>query len=496
MFRAEKEDLVSVQNLEKSTFTGNFKFNKDREFPGILKLTRRKSCLDIWDEDWCNISDFWKNESIKSVMGIVSGGEKVSLIDCVEERSHIFGMGVLDQRKGSINDIKFSVNYAVFGDEHISHDEKAIKEASFLVDDANILFHDPDVFGGIGGFYPRPDPKPFLKEILQSRNENSGNIEIGEHSIILYYTGEDKIIEVDTSEADKVLEKVSVERNIGLPSSLVGGPDGVRIENEVYITLQFINAVTFQNAVQRVLGILHFLELLAGRPQNLVNFLVRRQTGKELSRPLQVYIDWFPEHERSESEQRPQSLVDAVQNPKRFSSLTKGWLKRDEDWRAARGIFFGCFMKHVYDNDRLIGAASMFDFLPDDAVSIEDETEKKSIEKDRVVKSKLGRRIESRAQYIIEKIGNKVPNISYVIKESVDCRNYYVHGGKPKINYEETGVFPFFVDTLEFIFAASDLIEAGWDIQDWYDASRSHPFYWYLADYEDNLRELKRLCPI
>ena len=485
LFRAEKENLVSVQNLEKSTFTGNFKFAKDRGFPGILKLTRRKSCLDIWDEDWCDINDIWKNEndwSIKSMMGIVSGGEKVSLIDCVAKESRVPGM--LAQGKGSINDIKFSVNYAIFGDEHISHDEKAIKEASFLVDDANILFHDPDVFGGIAGFYPYPDPKPFLKEIIQSCNENSHNIEIGEHSIILYYTGEGKIIEVDTSEADKVLEKVSVGRNIGLPSSLLGGPDGVRIENEVYVTLRFINAVTFQNAVQRVLGIIRFLELLAGRPQNLVNLLVRRQTGKELSRPLRVYINWFPEHERSESEQEPQLLVDAVQNPKRFESLIKDWLKRDEGWRVARGVFFGCFMRHVYDKDRLIGAVSMFDFLPEDAVSVVKS------------KSKLGRKIESRAQYITEKIGNKVPDISCVIKESIDCRNYYVHGGEPKIDYEETGIFPFLINTLEFIFAASDLIEAGWDIQYWCDTSRSHPFYWYLVDYEDNLRELKRLRPL
>ena len=51
----------------------------------------------------------------------------------------------------------------------------------------------------------------------------------------------------------------------------------------------------------------------------------------------------------------------------------------------------------------------------------------------------------------------------------------------------------FFTDTLEFIFAASDLIEAGWDIEKWISrgTTMSHPFGRYRVNYEANLNHLK-----
>ena len=85
-----------------------------------------------------------------------------------------------------------------------------------------------------------------------------------------------------------------------------------------------------------------------------------------------------------------------------------------------------------------------------------------------------------------------------VTDEAVSCRNYYVHGGEPGFEYDKhREVTNFFTDTLEFVFAASDLIEAGWDAKAWCESptSMSHPFGRYRVSFLDSLRRLKLLLP-
>ena len=47
----------------------------------------------------------------------------------------------------------------------------------------------------------------------------------------------------------------------------------------------------------------------------------------------------------------------------------------------------------------------------------------------------------------------------------------------------------------EFVFAASDLIEAGWDIRSWimHGTTMTHPFGQYRATYPPALQQLKAL---
>ena len=90
----------------------------------------------------------------------------------------------------------------------------------------------------------------------------------------------------------------------------------------------------------------------------------------------------------------------------------------------------------------------------------------------------------------------RFPDLYTVIDEAVNCRNYYVHGGDRRFDYEASHeVLNFFIDTLEFVFATSDLIEAGWDIKAWCETptSMSHPFGRYRITYEGNLNKLRSL---
>ena len=58
--------------------------------------------------------------------------------------------------------------------------------------------------------------------------------------------------------------------------------------------------------------------------------------------------------------------MDAVRDPNGFSNILAAWLERENTWYGARERFFQSFEKQrTYDIDRLIGAANMFDLMPE-----------------------------------------------------------------------------------------------------------------------------------
>ncbi|MCL4500959.1 MAG: hypothetical protein M1438_03760 [Deltaproteobacteria bacterium] len=100
-------------------------------------------------------------------------------------------------------------------------------------------------------------------------------------------------------------------------------------------------------------------------------------------------------------------------------------------------------------------------------------------------------------KFLIDKVVDRFPDLFPVTDEAVNCRNHYVHGSPPSFDYRDYSsgfdAITFFTDTLEFVFAASDLIEAGGDVKGWCEipTSMSHPFGSYRVCYADNLRKLK-----
>jgi len=75
-------------------------------------------------------------------------------------------------------------------------------------------------------------------------------------------------------------------------------------------------------------------------------------------------------------------------------------------------------------------------------------------------------------------------------------RNYFVHGSVQNFAYMQNWqTIEFFIETLEFIFGAGDLIDAGWNIQEWHrrGTTMSHPYGAYKVTYPTGLAELKAL---
>ena len=496
-----------------------------------------ESLLYVWGVDSDGLKKEWlnkDNQSFQSMHGIAESREKVSLIDCKMIKPFFFKP---DSGISGIRGIGFSPKHVVFGDECISHDEKTIREVSLVTDDTNILFHDLEVFGVINNKYASDESlKLLVKLIFELKAVNEEKRNAGPRPVVLYYTGKNQIPEEDDLswrdraeilEADTLLGKISVLRNTTLGNS---GPCGAEIKNTVSVNIRFEDAVVFKEAFRGASKILRFIEILAGRPQNIFEFLIYKESShQEPPVRLQVY-EARPKYDRSADKEESQNLsfdfiINAGRNPEEFSRVLESWLNRDEPWKDARTRFSDCFGKqNFYDTDRLVAAANTFDLLPNKAFPAEKEHPEniknaykkskkifselpESPERDRFLDA-LGRacgvtlkkKVRHRAQLVVDKIGDKIPEIFTVTDEAVNWRHYYVHGGSKRVridDYEqEKDIKIFLTDTLEFIFAVSDLVEAGWNIKAW---TRSmfftHPFSLYMRNYRENLGKLKSHLP-
>ena len=437
--------------------------------------------------------------------GIFHDLTKVTLLQCIT--SSCPGSSIRGEQRNYFANI--FPHYVIHGDHYVDPVEKKIAAVQFVVDDATTLFYDFDAFGSL------IDARPFIEQIVQA-NGLERKIATGPDPQILYFTGKREIFEADT-----VLGRISASHN---PNHAFGGPEGGCLKNTLFVTIAFRETVTFNDTIDRVLILLRYLEMLVGRPQNLLKLYINVESNEERPASLQVYWSMLPTRELSNEELRPQPrdvLLDAVRQPVVFSRVLEGWLERQQTWHDARLRFSNSFAKQQhYDIDRIIGSANMFDILPSSAVPpdvqlsedlklAKEECRKifknlsQSSERDsvlsilgRVGKSGLKHKIRHRSQLLIDTVGEQFPDLFTVTDEAVNCRNHYVHGSEPRFDYSDNfDVVIFLMDTLEFVFAASDLIEAGWNVKAWgqSNTTMSHPFAQYRVNYEQNLQELKLL---
>lgn len=266
-----------------------------------------------------------------------------------------------------------------------------------------------------------------------------------------------------------------------------------------------------------------FFEIIIGRPQVVSRLSLKTGIGNDHLVDLDVYCSIPPWRNKKFDSKNPHSsdmLIDPVTRPEYFANVLAVWLEKNNEKEDSRFRFSQYFrQKNRYTIDRLIGAANTFDILPDSifgsTCTISNELANacesfrstlrklpQSTERDgllgaigRVGKPSLRTKIRNRAKPIIAIFSAEFPEMEFVIDEAVLCRNYYVHGTKQRdINYEEGGLIRFFADTLEFLFAATDLMEAGWDIEEWssHGSTLSHPFAQYCERYKTAYPELKK----
>ena len=482
--------------------TGSFAVSPGREIFGEITLKGANTSLFLRDSEPYEIQ-FLPGQSL---LGVLHDFSKVSLIECIQKisTSHT----TTTDKKSNFTASLFP-HFVLQGDRHLTSEEKLIVEVSFVIDDASILFYDFDAFGWV------KNPKSFIEQIVLS-NQIKREIPLGPDPEIVYFTGKRQIFSADT-----VFGKVTAFHN---PMHTFGGPTGVRIENEISINVEFHEAHTFGDAIPVVTALLKFFEVVIGRSKNVLYLNLSLISQTERPSILKVYWSMPPRRKQRIDVERPHPadvLIYPVDQPSIFSSVLGNWLARHSEWHEARGRFSASFAnQNSYSVDRIIGSANMFDLLPGSAFppneplpanlnSAKEECQRifrsmpVSQERDSVLsalgrlgKSNLKSKIRYRAGKVVEKAEMLFPDLFLVTDEAVNCRNRYVHGTDSEIDYEkEFNTFVFLTDTLEFVFAASDLLEAGWDIIAWskIPTSMSHPFGRYRIDYLKSLEYLKGL---
>jgi hypothetical protein len=257
-----------------------------------------------------------------------------------------------------------------------------------------------------------------------------------------------------------------------------------------------------------LLALVRYFELLVGRQQNVHSIGLVTGDGASPEQYLEVDCSMLPRREEPKKEERkPHTadlLLDPIQDPSIFGQVLTAYFGREAEWKIPRVRFASKFnQRYSYDVDRLIETANIFDILPNSVFPLEapisNEMSKardgakalfealpQSSDRDsvlgalgRVGKLSLKKKIAARVRMISATTATGFPDLGAVTEKAVNCRNFFVHGSKQDFDYSSNyPIIWFFVDTLQFVFGASDLIEAGWDIAAWLakGSMMTHPF--------------------
>jgi hypothetical protein len=479
---------------------GEFDLGDGNQLVGMLKIAGAQTLLTLHSKQFFHPI----TAPVGFIRGLLRDLTKVSLIDCISPGAGTVSKG---EERNHIADV--FPHFVVSGTEYLAPTEKTISHTNFVIDDGATLFYDFDAFGSI------IDARPLISEVVKA-NKLDREVEIGDYPQIQYFTGKHQIFSTNTC-----IGRVSVQHS---PHWSLPGPQGVHIRNTIRVSVDFSHRLQFHDVIDQIYVLRGYLGLLVGRPQNLreIHIQVRKNTDS----PEMLQVDWSlcPTRTETNHQSHPHPsdvLIDAVRSPEEFSKVLANWLDRQPSWRDARHRFFGIFAEQrTYDVNRLIGAANMFDILPPTAVPtdvelsadlLEAKTQARTLfmalnpspERNSVLsalgrlgKASLKRKVYARAQHVLDAVASRFPDLLAVLDHAVDCRNYFVHGGDPPLKYEDDSqVIWFFSDTLEFVFATSDLIETGWDINAWNArTSVSHPYGRYIRSYLGQLARLKTLA--
>ncbi|MFM0673151.1 HEPN domain-containing protein [Paraburkholderia sediminicola] len=237
---------------------------------------------------------------------------------------------------------------------------------------------------------------------------------------------------------------------------------------------------------------------------------------------LDVYMKYGPKRsKRAYNIPHPGDLpLDPVKRSVEFCKVIANWFEREKDWRQARVRYVGCIEKgSSYDIDRLVAAANMFDILPSSAFvaltdlkldlkeardksklifrKLDDGPERNSVlgALGRMHKPSLTSKVLQRVEIVTNSFGAQFPGLEKGAAIAIKARNHFVHGKSEGFDYRRVeSSFTFLTDLLEFVFAASDLITAGWDAQTWANAPHSagHSFAAFRWSYKDRMDFLLR----
>lgn len=487
----------------------------DSHFVGLLNIAEANSMLKLVGKN------FWELHETEytQIHGVLNDGKKASLLDCVLQGRTRYRFDEYSQCES-----RFFPNYVVIGEEFIRSDEPVIQAVRYHFENINCLL------SGYKTFQSLSTDKNEIHQILKaihkreekiaekhSRGKTPFKPQIGEHPHLLYFSDFREIIACEPK-----VGKVSLTNRT---SRTIGSPAGIDISNEVIANIEFKEPKTLDATIHALHALHGLFELNLGHRQRyrwIELELIHYAKETECETPQTAHLYWNLCNERVMGDSKISSsdtLLAPIRRAEEFSKVTTNWMDSVEvmgDPRVRfRTAFFG-----GYGINRIVGAANMFDLLPDSHAPKTKETDAQLDDAvmqckkvfaglpdgfarqtilsalGRVGRASLRDKIYHRANKIIAVAGDKFPELHLPCNHAVLSRNHYVHGSKGAFDYQKHFTeFAFIIDTLEFVFAFSDLLDLGWDLRGWMDEgpSTTHPFGIYLLNYLHNINRLKSI---
>lgn len=491
--------MKKTKKASRKNYLGAYEVGGGQSLVGELKLNKERTALRVHSDEQPQV------ENLVHVKGVSYTGDYVTLIDCLSQ-----GLSWSHSTDGSSRyHVDLLPHYVAIGSYHLDPEVSCIKAVHFTVTDLNDLFYDFDAFSHV------IDARPVIDSVLAERRRMRP-VEAGEHPQVFYFTGKECVIEVPTS-----IGRISVHHR---PSYSLGGPAGVYIKNRMVVSIEPTEPVTFSEVLRRMYDTGCFLSVVAGRAQGIKHIqLDASRSNGDTPHVLSIYpsFPWKTGEKGDYYKPHPADVpLDPIRAPEEFSSVLSNWIDRHASWHTSRFRYLGCLRKgNDYDFDRLVAAANMFDILPAEAVSIENQLSPELSEAKQACRAilrklpegsdrnsvlgalgrmgqpSLPKKVAHRAAIVDRHLGRDFPDLALAVGTAVKLRNYLVHGSLDGLDYDRIEpLLPFLTDALEFVFAASDLMDAGWNAQHWSAKSRGsgHSFCRFLNGYDHLIGELRR----
>lgn len=496
----------------RSAYNGLF-FPRDGKGAGHLHIAGSETSLKLVNsEPWPNLTS-----EFHDFHGKLSDGSKASLIDCIVERriQHRWGEGAQYVRE-------VFPNFIVIGETFINSDQPEIISISYHFENAASLLRGHKIFRHIS---LDENLAKNISSILDEKRERilyaskyiSNISEISDYPSIIYFSGLWEIIKCATD-----VGSVSLTNRV---SHGTGGSSGAGFENQVTVNIEFFAQKNLRDAVEALQTLHSLFELNLGRRQpykwielTLATLDPERPEG---DRHLESELLWSAANDRIEGVVPPTSyadlLLDPEDRPEEFKTVTQGWVNSSSVMKDARSRFFSGFHSS-YGINRIVGAANMFDLLPESRapkkISIDVELQSAVTESRKIFKalpkstardsvlSAIGRvghaslrdKVRYCADVLISKYPQKFSELYIPCDQAVLCRNHYIHGSERGFDYQDNfNEFAFITDTVEFVFAMADLINLGWEFEFWHEKlyGFKRGIGSYIQDYDENILRLK-----
>jgi hypothetical protein len=474
----------------KEQYFGTFTLKNDT-YPGVVSLAGSGSSLELFSERLLSANQ----TDMIAIQGISKDGKRLTACNCV-------GPGI-SGRATYYGPTRYFMSlfphYVAIGPRHLHVTKKEITHISYTFPDAISLFYDWGSFGQLPSSRASRIPIP-----VRSRQKRKI-----QRLHVFYYADRGEIIRIDDPQ-------LSIKANnvVSIPFPT---PRGIRIENQVRISLDFVQPQTLDQAIIELYQLHFFFELLTQSKQPVHNVLVRHATAESHEPGIHVYIS-NADRTSSDTVHPGNVLISGGLHKDEFERVFSNWRRGNSELRRARQRVINGFREGFqYTIDRFVGSANAFDLLPralwakrkalpksaqtkidalcNDAKSLKPEYRIQVVNNlKRVKELALREKILIRHATLPIYIRRRLPRIENTIDHCVLMRNYFVHGGNIRIPLDLVDEFvPFFTDTLEFIFVVSDLYSCGWNAKRWSNNPSTGRLRSYLTIYNEHEPRLRRV---